>query len=34
MTKKNGLVTYGGEDLIDLKHMLPDPTGQEGDDVY
>lgn len=34
MIKKNGLVTNGGEDLVDLDDVPPDPTGQEGDDVY
>ena len=33
-TKKDGLLIYGGEDLVDLDEALPDPTGQEGDDEY
>ena len=33
-TKKDGLLIYGGQDLVDVDEALPDPTEQEGDDAY
>ncbi|KAK3731357.1 hypothetical protein QZH41_007150 [Actinostola sp. cb2023] len=33
-TKKDGLLIYGGEDLVDIEDALPNPTSQDGDDVY
>ena len=32
--KKDGLLIYGGEDLIDIEDSLPDPPTQENDDAY
>ena len=34
MIKKDGLLIYGGEDLVNLEDVPPDPTGQEGDYAY
>ena len=34
VTKKDGLLIYGGQDLVDVDDALPDPTSIEGDDVY
>ena len=33
-TKKDSLLIYVGEYLVELDDALPDPTGQEIDDVY
>ena len=33
-TKKDGLLIYGGEDLVDIEDSLPDPQAGESDDVY
>ena len=32
--KKDGLLIYGGDDLIDIEDSLPDPLTQENDDAY
>ena len=29
-TKKDGLLIYGGQDLVDVDDALPDPTSIEG----
>ena len=33
-TKKDGLLIYGGHDLVDIDDALPDITGTEHDDAY
>ena len=32
--KKDGLLIYGGEELVDIDYAIPDPASQDGDDVY
>ena len=33
-TKKDGLLIYGGQDLVDIDDALPDITATEDDDAY
>ena len=33
-TKKDGLLIYGGQDLVNTDNALPDITGTEDDDAY
>lgn len=32
--RKDGLLIYGGDDVIDIEDSLPDPLTQENDDAY
>ena len=33
-TKRDGMLIYGGQDLVDVNDALPDPTNEEGDDTF
>ena len=33
-TKKDGLLIYGGQDLVDIDDVLPDIISTEDDDAY
>ena len=33
-TKRDGMLIYGGQDLVDVNDALPDPTNEEADDAF